>query len=349
MPSMTRILMIVSSATEFPLEDGRQHPTGYWAEEVYKPLKRFLQADVELAIYTADGKPGRPDPFSLEPRFHYPDEDKDFLASVVRTFADDAEDIRFTLHQYTELNLIACRRVHDALVESGLEPVAARTAVEACAKTSWRRDVDLIDTLSEHPEVSARLNRPQLQKLATAIKKESEEISKAVEHELKTNAALNDPGRLSDLSDADILSFDTVFFPGGHGPMVDLADNPDVDRVLRLMHGKQRTIALLCHGPAALLSAGNSPDGVWLFDGYKVAAFSNEEESQTPVGILGPAWYLESELKNRGAIYDEAPAWTSHVVVDRNLITAQNQASAEATAGAVLKKLGVDELRRVAA
>lgn len=338
---MPSILMIVSSATEFPLEDGGQHPTGYWAEEVYKPLKRFLQAGVELAIYTADGKPGRADPFSLEPRFHYPDEDKDFLSGVVRTFAEDAEDIRFTLHQYTELNLIACRRVHDALVQSGLEPVTARAAVEACAKASWRRDVDLVDTLSGHADISARLSRERLLAIADDVKKDSEEISRTTAHELETHPALNKPGRLGDLSDSDILAFDAVFFPGGHGPMVDLSNNPDVDRILRLMHGKRRMIGLLCHGPAALLSAGNGPDGTWLFDGYKVAAFSNEEESQTPVGILGPAWYLESELKNRGVVYDEAPAWISHVVVDRNLVTAQNQASAEATADAVLRKLGV--------
>lgn len=338
---MPRILMIVSSAHEFPLADGGLHPTGYWAEEVYKPYNRFLRAGVEVAVYTADGKSAHPDPFSLEPRFHYPDRDKDFLAAVIRTFGDDPEDIRVTLHHLTELNLIAARRVLLALVERGMEPGPARAAVEACAKAAWRLDQDFLAVLSGDEQVSAKLSTSQLRTLAEAVCRDSEEISRTMARELESSPALGNPGRLSDLGDAEVLSFDAVFFPGGHGPMVDLADNKDVDRVLRLMHEKQRTIGLLCHGPAAALSAGNDPNGVWLFDGYKMAGFSNEEESQTPVGILGPAWYLETELKNRGVVYDEAPAWTSHVVVDRNVVTAQNQASAEATADAILKKLGV--------
>ena len=125
--------------------------------------------------------------------------------------------------------------------------------------------------------------------------------------------------------------------------MVDLASNADVARVLRLLHMRQKTVAAVCHGSAAFLSAGSSPEGAWLFDGYKVAGFTDEEEDQTPYGKLGIAWYLESELKNYGVVFDDGDvAWVSHVVVDRNLVTGQNPDSSEATAEAILKKLGVE-------
>ena len=121
--------------------------------------------------------------------------------------------------------------------------------------------------------------------------------------------------------------------------MVDLADSADVGRVLRLMHGAGKTIAALCHGPAALLSAPEI-DGAWMFDGYRMTAFTDEEEDQTKAGKIGMPWYVEAALKNRGAIFDDGDAaWVSHVVVDRNLITGQNPGSAEAAAGALLKRL----------
>ena len=150
------------------------------------------------------------------------------------------------------------------------------------------------------------------------------------------------PASLEEMSDDEIRSFDAVFVPGGHGPMVDLADSPDVARVLRLLQEKNATIGALCHGPAFLLSAPARPDGQWLFDGYRLTSFTDEEEDQTRVGKLGLRWYLEGALKNAGAIFDDSPAaWTSHVVVDRNLVTGQNPQSADAVADAVLKHMEV--------
>jgi putative intracellular protease/amidase len=134
--------------------------------------------------------------------------------------------------------------------------------------------------------------------------------------------------------------FDAVFAPGGHGPMVDLADNPDVWRLLLVLHRKRAPIAALCHGPAMLLSAPERADGQWLFDGYRMTCFTDEEEDQTEAGLLSMAWLLDVALKNAGAVFDDGPsAWISHVVVDRNLITGQNPGSTEATADAVIKKL----------
>ncbi len=147
------------------------------------------------------------------------------------------------------------------------------------------------------------------------------------------------PGNLAAFADEEVLGFDGVFIPGGHGSLVDFADNADIGRVLRLMHGAGKPVAALCHGPAALLSAPQA-DGAWMFDGYRMTAFTDEEENQTKAGKIGMPWYVEAALKNRGAIFDDGDAaWVSHVVVDRNLITGQNPGSAEAAAGALLKRL----------
>jgi len=81
--------------------------------------------------------------------------------------------------------------------------------------------------------------------------------------------------------------------------MVDFADNADIGRVLRLVHGAGKPVAALCHGPAALLSAP-AADGVWMFDGYRMTAFTDEEEDQTKAGKIGMPWYVEAALKNRG-------------------------------------------------
>ena len=337
---MRRILMIVSSARAFALADGESLPTGYWADEVYTPLRLFRAAGVDVRVYTPDGWPGVADPFSLEPRFHYPDSDRDFLAAIVRTFADDSDGIRFTLHHYTDLDLIAARRVYDALTYANVERGIARANVEAAAKESWKHDISFLEALAARPTVSALVPPSRAETLAESVRRDSEALAQACGHSLAHDRALNQPNELAGLTDEAILSFDAVFVPGGHAATVDLADNRDVERVLRIAHGRRRLIALLCHGPAALLSVGNGPDGGWLFDGYRVAAFSNEEEEQAIVGQSRPAWFLESELKNRGVVYDEAPAWVSHVVVDRHLLTAQNQMSDQACAEAVLRKLG---------
>lgn len=316
------------------------HPTGYWAEEVLKPYERFEDAGLDITVATPDGEAPQPDPWGLEHYFHYPDDDEDFVLSVFRSFARDVEDVRITLHHLTQLNLIAACRVHQALVDAGLDPVEARRLVQRCGEQAYREDRDYIDVLSEDDEVTSRVAPDRLRAMADEVRRESEQESQRVADRLASIEELQHPRDLRELSDDDVLDFDAVFFPGGHGPMVDMADNPDVGRVLRLVHERERTIAALCHGPAALLSAGETPEGGWLFDGYKLTAFTDEEENQTRASKHGMLWYLEGALKNAGAVFDDADAaWTSHVIVDRNLVTAQNPNSSEAAADAVLKRL----------
>jgi putative intracellular protease/amidase len=145
------------------------------------------------------------------------------------------------------------------------------------------------------------------------------------------------PARLEDVNPAD---YDAVLIPGGHGPMQDLAVNPEVARVLEAMlPDSSKVVAALCHGQAGLLSAGN-PDGSWLFKGRKLTSFTDEEEQMVGLAANAP-WLLEERLRGAGAVYSSGPAWGPYVVVDGNLVTGQNPASAGPAAEAILKELAV--------
>ena len=146
---------------------------------------------------------------------------------------------------------------------------------------------------------------------------------------------LESPARLEDI---DAAAYDAVFIPGGHGPMQDLAVNPDIARILAAMlPDTGKVVASLCHGPAAFLAAGDA-EGNWLFKGRKLTAFTDDEEKQAGLADNAP-WLLEDRLRAGGADFESGTPWASHVVVDGNLITAQNPASAEAAGQALLSLL----------
>jgi putative intracellular protease/amidase len=339
---MAKILMLVSSAKVIRLADGTPQETGYFVEEAIKPYDRFVAAGAEVVVATSDGQTPHPDPYGLEHFFHYPDEDEDFLASVMRTFMRDVEDIRITLQHLTELDLIVARRVYGALRAAGWSDGEARAAIARSARVSWSQGRNYVELLSADPEVTGRVPPARLRELRDEVVRESQAISQLTLERLSSNPVFRNAVRLGSLSDEQVLDFDCIFIPGGHGPMVDMANNPDVGHVLRLLHGHGKTIACLCHGPAALLSAGETEGGRWLFDGYKMTSFTDEEEQQTRLGLKGMPWYVETALKNAGAVFDDSPLpWTSHVVVDRNLITSQNPMSSDAGADAVLQRIGL--------
>jgi putative intracellular protease/amidase len=341
-PQMMRILFLLTSARSILLTHGSSQETGFFAADALKPYDCFTAAGAEIAVATVDGKPPQLDPYGLEPIFYYPDEDVDFLASMTRAFMRDAEDIRITLEHVTELELIAARRIFEALKRAHMRGEEARILIERTARKAWSETANFVILLSSDSEIAEKLSVAQLRECADAVRTDAKKRSDSMRQRLSTIPQFQDPLKLSDLSDEEMLEYDVVFIPGGYGPMVDLPDNADVRRLLRLMHDRSRVIAALGHGPAALLSAPHRADGLWLFDGYRMTAFTDEEEDQTHLGKLGMPWYLEAALKNRGAVFDDAlAAWTSHVVVDRNLITGQNPASANSIAHAVLKRVAV--------
>jgi len=339
---MARILLLASSAHRIVLADGSSHEAGLFASDTLKPYDRFAAAGVEIAVATVDGKPPQLDPYGLELFFHYPDEDADFLATVTRTFMRKVEDIRITLQHLGELDLIAARRVFEALKSADTAPEKARHLIERTARKAWSESANFVSLLTYHPDTVDKLSATDLRRRAEAVQADAKKSSDQLRQRLSSIPDFREPLKLSDLSDEDMLEYDAVFIPGGYGPMVDLSDNPDVHRLISVAHAALRIVAALGHGSAALLSAPHRADGLWLFDGYRMTSFTDEEEDQTHLGKLGMAWYLEAALKNRGAVFDDAlAAWSSHVVVDRNLITGQNPASANAVADAVLKRVGV--------
>ncbi|MCB8905152.1 MULTISPECIES: type 1 glutamine amidotransferase domain-containing protein [unclassified Streptomyces] len=140
------------------------------------------------------------------------------------------------------------------------------------------------------------------------------------------------------LEDVDLADYAAVFYPGGHGPMEDLAVDAASGRLLIDALNSGKPLAVVCHGPAALLAA-TKDDGTNAFAGYKVAAFTNDEETQS--GFADKAkWLLETRLVEAGVDVQVGEPWVPKVVVDRNLITGQNPASAAPLADRVLRELG---------
>src|SRR5580693_6654525 len=172
---MTRIAYLVTSAREMTLADGTSHPTGYFAEEALTPYERFEAAGFDVTVITPDGQPPHADPYGLSWFFHYPDEDKDYLASVVRTFARDVDDIRFTLHQSSELGLAAARRVAGLLQAEGRPAAEAHRIVSAAARASWRQDRQFADVLAE--DGSLGLTREQIQGAVDAQRADSQRLA----------------------------------------------------------------------------------------------------------------------------------------------------------------------------
>lgn len=132
----------------------------------------------------------------------------------------------------------------------------------------------------------------------------------------------------ANLSEVDSDEFDLVFYPGGHGPMEDLAVDETSGALLtdRLASGKP--LALLCHAPAAVLAA-TQPDGSSSFAGYKLTGLSNREELLNRFAKKAP-WLLEDRLKEAGAEYSRRRIpLRPYMVVDRNLYTGQNPQSSQ--------------------
>ena len=139
------------------------------------------------------------------------------------------------------------------------------------------------------------------------------------------------------LADAELSGYDAIVMPGGHGPMADLYKDADLGKLLTEANTQGKIIAPFCHGPAGLLSAVDA-EGTFAFAGRRVTVFTNEEELGGGTGENTP-WFVEDELKGKGATVENGAAWSSHVIRDGNLISGQNPQSSEDVAKEVLKAL----------
>ena len=148
-------------------------------------------------------------------------------------------------------------------------------------------------------------------------------------------AALANTRRLSEVSPKN---FDAVFYPGGHGPLWDLAEDPTSIKLIEGTLAAGKPVAAVCHAPAVLRHVKSS-DGKPLVQGKSVTGFANSEEDAVGLTNVVP-FLVEDMLKKNGGTYSRGADWNSHVVTDGLLITGQNPASSTEAARALLKQLG---------
>ena len=139
------------------------------------------------------------------------------------------------------------------------------------------------------------------------------------------------------LADIDGSMFDGIFYPGGHGPMWDLAEDSDSKSLIEETLAAGKPVALVCHAPAALKNV-KTRDGAPLVRGRKVTGFTNGEEEAVGLTDVVP-YLLEEMLKAKGADYSKGPDFNAYVVTDGLLITGQNPASSGPAAEALMKAL----------
>ena len=140
--------------------------------------------------------------------------------------------------------------------------------------------------------------------------------------------------KLSEMKQAD---YDAVFYPGGHGPLWDLATDKTSIKLIEDFYTNQKPIAFVCHAPAALINT-KAENGESLIKDKHLTSFSNTEEEAVQLTKVVP-FLLEDELKKQGAHYTKGNDWSSYVKQDGLLITGQNPASSEAVAKLLLKTL----------
>ncbi|WP_251865946.1 type 1 glutamine amidotransferase domain-containing protein [Achromobacter sp. Marseille-Q4962] len=139
------------------------------------------------------------------------------------------------------------------------------------------------------------------------------------------------------LAEARASDYDAVFYPGGHGPLWDLAEDPHSIALIETMLAAGKPVTAVCHAPGVLRRA-RTADGKPLVQGRRVTGFSNSEEAAVQLTDVVP-FLVEDELTRLGAHYSRAPDWQPHVVCDGLLITGQNPASSEGVAQALLERL----------
>lgn len=166
---------------------------------------------------------------------------------------------------------------------------------------------------------------------------------------------IDDSLSLDEVLAGDLGQYEGLFIPGGHAPLIDLANNPQVGALLRHFHQAGKPTAAICHGPIALLAAQADPQGYeaalargdqpaakdWTYQGYRMTIFSDPEEAVFEGSLEGARirYYPAPAMAAAGGDMQYAKAWQPHVVVDRELITGQNPFSDKALAEALLTLL----------
>ena len=186
--------------------------------------------------------------------------------------------------------------------------------------------VTLASPKGGQPPLDPASDTPEASSAATRRFKEDRTAQSALAHTV----------RLDDISAAD---FDAVFYPGGHGPLWDLAEDPKSITLIEETLAAGKPLAAVCHAPGVLRHA-KSADGRALVYGREVTGFANTEERAVGLSDTVP-FLVEDMLCGAGARYSKAADWQVHVVTDGLLITGQNPASSGPAAQALLDQLRV--------
>jgi len=185
-------------------------------------------------------------------------------------------------------------------------------------------DITLASPKGGRPPLDPKSDEPDFQTEAT----------ERFKHDADAQALLDNTVTLADVSADD---YDAVFYPGGHGPLWDLAEDSNSIKLIEKMYALGKPVAAVCHAPAVFRHA-KADDNSPLVNGKSVTSFSNTEEAAVELSDVVP-FLLEDELKEKGGNYSKGDDWSAYVVKDGNLITGQNPASSEPAAKAVLGML----------
>jgi len=185
-------------------------------------------------------------------------------------------------------------------------------------------DITLASPQGGNPPLDPKSNEPDFQT----------ELTHRFEADEEAKAQLASTVRLDSVSASD---FDTVFYPGGHGPLWDLAEDRHSIALIENFIEAGKPVALVCHAPGVLRHVKTAA-GRPLVEGKKVTGFANSEEEGVGLTNIVP-FLVEDELIAKGGLYSKGEDWGSYVVQDGLLITGQNPGSSAATAAQLLKTL----------
>jgi putative intracellular protease/amidase len=185
-------------------------------------------------------------------------------------------------------------------------------------------EVTLASPKGGNPPLDPKSDEPDFQTESTERFRNDEESQKLLANTL----------RLDSLSPSD---FDAVFYPGGHGPLWDLAEDKNSISLLETFFQQGKPMGLVCHAPGVLRHTKRE-DGEPLVKGKRVTGFSDSEEEAVQLAEVVP-FLLEDMLKSNQGLYHKGADWESHIEVDGNLLTGQNPASSKAVAIEMMNKL----------
>jgi putative intracellular protease/amidase len=185
-------------------------------------------------------------------------------------------------------------------------------------------EITLASPRGGRPPLDPKSNEPQFRT----------DLTLRFEKDAAAEAQLNRTIRLDSVRQQD---FDTVFYPGGHGPMWDLAEDKHSIKLIESFIAARKPIGIVCHSTSALRHV-KAPDGKLLVQGKEVTGFTNGEEEAVGLTKIVP-FLVEDEMLKLGAIFSKKANWASHVVTDGLLITEQNPHSSGAAATSLMAAL----------